>query len=363
MDGIGWFTAETLRRIVLAHPEHDFYFFFDRKWDDSFVFSSNVHPISLCPQARHPVLWYLFFEKSIPRMLKKYKIDLFLSPECYIPLHAKIPVLSVVHDINFEHAKDFLKPSHQVYMNYFASKFASRSTRIATVSGFSKQDISEVYRIDPQKIDVVYDGVNENYRPISAVEQDEVRCQYSHGCKYFIFIGTILKRKNLSTLLLAFDKYKKYMDDDTKLMVVGNRVWWQDELKEAYDNMNHQCDVIFTGRTPQEELFKLLGSALALVYPSTFEGFGIPILEAFKAEIPVVTSNCTSMPEVAGDAALLVDPNDADMMSKAMVEIVKDDKLRKELVAKGKLQGSKFSWDITAEKLWDSMMKTMEEGR
>ena len=158
MDGIGWFANETLKRLVLNHPEHDFYFFFDRKYDPCFVFGPNVHPVVLCPQARHPVLWYLFFQISIKRALKRYNIDLFLSPDGYLPLGTDVPTLTVIHDINFEHSKDFLKPSHQRYMTYFFPQFARYSTRIATVSEFSKQDISTVYNIQPEKIDVVYDG-------------------------------------------------------------------------------------------------------------------------------------------------------------------------------------------------------------
>ena len=191
MDGIGWFAAETLKRITQAHPEHDFYFFFDRKYDSSFLFSPNVHPVVLCPQARHPVLWYLFFQFSMKHALKRYKIDLLLSPDGYLPLDVKVPTLTVIHDINFEHGKDYLKPSHQRYMTYFFPQFARYSTRIATVSEFSKSDIAATYHINPDKIDVVYDGAHEGYRPLSLQEQQSTRARYTGGNRYFIFISTI----------------------------------------------------------------------------------------------------------------------------------------------------------------------------
>ncbi len=358
MDGIGWFTAETLQRIVRAHPEHEFFFFFDRKPDDCFIYADNVHPVVLCPQARHPVLWWLFFEGSVRWALKHYKIDLFLSPECYMSLGSDVPTLTVFHDINYEHTRDNLKPSHQRYMNYFSPRFARRSTRIATVSEFSKQDIEETYHIDSDKIDVVYDGAHEGYRPLGAFEQQQVREKYTHGCPYFIFVGTIIKRKNLATVLTAFDQYKIRTQNDMKLVVVGHKVWWQDELKSAYDQMKHQEDVVFIGWANSAQLVELMGSATALVYPSLFEGFGIPIIEAFHAEVPVITSNCTSMPEVAGDAAILVEPTDVGMLTDALQRVASDDALRKNLVGKGRHQREKFSWDLTAEKLWDSMMRT-----
>ncbi|MCQ2274049.1 MAG: glycosyltransferase family 4 protein [Bacteroidales bacterium] len=363
MDGIGWFTYETLSRIVVSHPEHQFYFFFDRKPDPRFFFASNVHPVVLCPQARHPLLWILYFEVSMKCALKKHKIDFLFSPECYIPLRLGIPTLSVFHDLNYEHAKDYLKPSHQMYMDYFSRRFAGGSTRIATVSTYSKQDIVDTYQIDPNKVDVVYNGANEGYRPLSLEEQRMTRARFSQGARYFIFIGTILKRKNLSTLLKSFDRFKATDKEGIKLLVVGNRVWWQDELEAEYNAMKYQKDVVFIGRAPQEDLFKLLGSSIALVYPSLFEGFGIPILEAYNAEVPVITSNCTSMPEVAGGAAILVEPTDSLAMAAAMGRIAKDPLFCANLVAKGCEQRKRFSWDITANKLWESMMKTVNARR
>ena len=361
MDGIGWFTAETIRRIVLAHPEHDFFFFFDRKPDTQFIYSKNVHPVVLCPQARHPILWYFFFQCSIPKALKRYKIDLFLSPDGYMSLNTKVPTLTVIHDLNFEHSPHNLKPSHQKYMTYFSPQFARYSTRIATVSRYSKQDIVNTYHIEPEKIDVVYDGAHEGYRPLSPIEQEQTRRQYSNGNRYFIFISTIIKRKNLATLLTAFDLFKQDDQENTKLIVVGQRVWWKDELAKAYEKMSHKEDVIFVGRAEPEVLVKLLGSAIGLVYPSLYEGFGIPILEAFEAEVPVITSNTTSMPEVAGNAAILIEPTHVEALADALTQITTDTALREQLIAKGRIQRTLFSWDKTADLLWQSMVKTLEQ--
>lgn len=358
LDGIGWFTAETLKRIILAHPEHEFYFLFDRTPDAQFIYAPNVHPITLYPQARHPILWYLFFQCSVRRALKKYHIDLFLSPDGYTTLGTAVPTLTVIHDINFEHSKDYLKPSHQRYMTYFSPQFARYSTRIATVSEFSKQDIASTYHLPLEKIDVVYDGAHDGYHPIAPERQQQIREQYTEGKRYFIFISTIIKRKNLASLLTAFDRFKEQDAEGTKLVVVGNRVWWKDELKQAYDQMRHQADVLFVGRAEPELLADLLGSATALVYPSLFEGFGIPILEAFQAETAVITSNCTSMPEVAGDAALLINPTDTETLTAALKQVAHDKDLRQSLIARGREQRTHFSWDITAQLLWESMLAT-----
>jgi len=139
---------------------------------------------------------------------------------------------------------------------------------------------------------------------------------------------------------------------------VGSRYWWQDELAAAFDGMRHQQDVRFLGHVDSDKLSKLLSAAVALVYPSLFEGFGIPIIEAYHAETAVITANVTSMPEVAGDAALVVDPLNVDAIAEAMGRLVDDNALRESLIAKGRERRSLFSWDRTAQLLWQSMMRT-----
>lgn len=360
LDGIGWFTAETARRMVLAHPEHEFFFFFDRKPHPEFLFADNVTPVVLCPQARHPVLWYLYFEWSTQMALKRYKIDLYLSPDGMMPLNPKVPTLNVIHDLNFEHASGNLKASHQRYMSHYFPLFARNATRLATVSSYSKKDIAETYGIPAEKIDVVYDGAHSNYRPHSDDEKEAIRQRFTDGHPFVIFISTILKRKNLANLLLAFDKVKEDKgNEDLKLVVVGSRVWWQDELESAWNGMKHQSDVIFPGRVEPNDLSALLSAAEMLVYPSYFEGFGIPILEAMYAETAVIASRTTSMPEVGGDAVLYIDPSDIDDIAHAISRL-RDKTLWQEFIEKGRLQRQKFSWEITANLLWDSMMKTIK---
>lgn len=360
MDGIGWFTYETTRRIVKDHPEHTFYLLFDRQPDPMFLFGDNAIPVVLCPPARHPILWWIFFEMAVPIALKHYKIDLYLSPDGFMPLHSKVPTLSVIHDINFEHSNDNLRPSHQRYMTHFFPRFAQKSTRIATVSEYSKQDISTTYHIDSKKIDVVYDGAHDGYRPHSEEEKKAVRDRFTGGKPYLIFISTILKRKNLANLLLAFDQIKDTDTRDLKLVVVGNRVWWQDELETAYNGMRHQQDVLMPGHVEPEELAALLSASEALVYPSYFEGFGIPILEAMYAETAGIASRTTSMPEVGGDAVLYIDPANPDDIAHAIRQL-EEPGLRENLIAKGRQQRQKFSWNKTAELLWQSMLHTIEQ--
>ncbi|MBR4786738.1 MAG: glycosyltransferase family 4 protein [Bacteroidales bacterium] len=357
LEGIGWFSHESLRRIVCQHPEHQFYFLFDRPYDESFVYNSNVTPIVAHPPARHPYLWYLFFEMGIPYQLRKIQPNLFLSTDGWIPLHLNpdIKVVDVIHDLNFEHHPEFIKPSVLRYYRRFFHRFAQTANRIATVSEYTRNDIHQLYQVPLENIDVVYNGCNEQFHPLSEDEKTQVKNKYAHGCDYFLFVGLIHKRKNLDTIFRAFDLFKEQTDNDMKLVVVGDKKWWQGDIEDSFNAMRHQEDVIMLGRQSMPVLTQLTGAARALVYASLFEGFGIPILEAFHAETAVITSNVTSMPEVAGEAALLVDPHREEDIAEAMRALWQDDDLRNRLIDKGRTRRECFSWQQTADKLWQTI--------
>jgi len=361
LDGIGWFSYETLKRITQEHKEHEFLFIFDRKFSDEFIFSDNITPYIISPQSRHPFLWYIYFEWSITGFLKTHNPDLFFSPDGWISLKSKTKTLDVIHDINFEHNPEHLPYLYRKYYLTYFPQFAQKANRIATVSEFTKQDIVDKYNIAPEKIDVVYNGANIKYSPISEKEKEATKKQYSNNADYFLFIGTIHRRKNLHNLILAFDKFKKSASNHTNLLVVGSVMWGAKELKDTLNKITCKDNIIFTGRANDNELHKIISSSLAMVYPSFFEGFGIPILEAMYCDIPVITSNTTSMPEVGGDAAIYIEPSSVNSIAEALTKIENSIDLRTKLIEKAKVQREKFSWDKSAEKLWHSMLKTIEE--
>jgi glycosyltransferase involved in cell wall biosynthesis len=361
LEGIGWFTYHSLKRITKNHPEHRFLFVFDRPFSEEFIFSDNVFPIVTGPPARHPFLWYWWFEHSLPKIFEKYKPDLFLSPDGFLSLSSAFGMKSVavIHDLNFEHyPQDIPFIARKYYKKYFPL-FARKASRIATVSEFSKQDISQCYNIPPSKIDVVYDGADQLFQPISTDEKNKVKKQYTEGSDYFLFVGALHPRKNIARLLRAFDEFKKSSSSDIKLLVVGEKMWKTSDIEIVLSYMNFRSEVIFTGRLVSDELAKVMGAALALVFVPYFEGFGIPIVEALYCNVPVITSNVTSMPEIVGNAALLVDPFSVDSIKEGMLRIYKDESLRDQLIANGKKQREKFSWDKTAEKLWECIEKTL----
>ena len=297
----------------------------------------------------------------MPRALKKIKPDIFVSADGFISLCSKIPQVSVIHDINFYHRPGDLPLTYRWYYQNYFPKFARKASRIVTVSEFSKRDISRSYKISADKIDVVYNGANAEYQPLTAQEIKATKDQFTGGFDYFMFVGSLHPRKNVGGLLNAFDQFKKRYHTDHKLVIVGEKMFLTSELDLIYNQMRFGDDVIFTGRLETSALKNVLGSSSALVFVPFFDGFGIPIVEAMNSGVPIICSNTTSLPEVAGDAALYVHPADVEMIVNAMHRITSEEKLRADLIAKGQQQRKKFSWDVSAVNLWNSIEKCAKE--
>ena len=362
MEGIGYFAYETLQRMTRSHPDVEFHFLFDRPFDQSFIFSDNVIPVVLFPPARHPLLWYWWFEWSVAAYLRKNKFDLFLSPDGYVSLHSDTPTLAVQHDLAFEHFPDFVPGLYSRYYKYFVPRFMAHATRIATVSEYSKADIIKQYGIAPDKIDVVYSAAKDIFTPISDGEKKAIEDTYTHGKPYFVYVGSIHPRKNLSNMLLAFDEFRNTTAaSQHKFLVAGAFGWQNSTLKKLIENMKFRDEVIFLGRQPLDILAKLVAASFALLYVSLFEGFGVPPLEGMQCGVPVITSTSSSMPEICGNAALLMDPTNVSAIATAMETLTSNPDLHELLSQRGPAQAQKYTWDISADLLWSSCLKAIEK--
>lgn len=359
LDGIGSFARHTLMRLSEKHPEVDFIFLFDREAASEFKFGPNVQHIVVPPQTRHPILYHIWYQYSVRRLLQKIKPDLFLSPDGLLSLGAACRQLPVIHDLNFAHNPNDLPMSIAVYFNHFFPLSAKAAIRIATVSEFSKKDIATTYKIDPTKIDVVYNGIDPDFKPVTDSVKKEIRNKYTAGAEYLLFVGSIHTRKNVGRLLQAFEAFKTRTNSTFKLLVVGPAFWGTKELQKIQKKMHYKEDVIFTGRLGDDELKKVMASAFCLTYTPYFEGFGVPVVEAMRCGVPVISSNTSSLPEIAGRAALYFNPFDVEEITKAIIKIASDGELRNALVAEGLVQSEKFDWDKTSDLLWQSIQKAL----
>jgi glycosyltransferase involved in cell wall biosynthesis len=361
LEGYGYFIHELFRVLVRKHPEHQFYFLFDRPFNEEFIFSSNVHPVVVSPPARHPLLWKYWYDVKLPVVLNKIKADVLVSPDGYSSLTTKVPQCLVVHDLGFLHQPDAYKKSHVRFLKKKTPKFLRKARSIVTVSQFSKDDIVKHYKTKPEKIDVVYNGVKDIFRPVSFDVKNVVKEKFTEGNEYFIYVGAIQPRKNLVNLLKAFSIFKKRLQSNMKLLIAGRLAWKNEEFLQLIKTYKYRSDVVLTGYLTEKELANVLGSAYALVYPSFFEGFGVPVVEAMKCEVPVLTSEKTSMEEAAGDAALYFNPNDHQDIADKMMLIYKDENLRKQLIEKSKTNAAKYDWEKSAELFWESILKTLRK--
>lgn len=310
-------------------PEIEFHFLFDRAYSEKYIYAKNVVPHILGPQARHPFLWYWWFEKSVTNWLKKNSMDLFLSPDSFMSLKTETKTFLVMHDLSFEHFPKHVPLLVRKYYQYFFSKFAKKAVHIFAVSKFTKQDIIDQYKIEADKISIAYCGAAEVYKPISKEKQQTIKNRISSGYAYFICIGSLNPRKNIQRVILAFNLLKDQNKafENYKLVIIGAKGWKTNALFQVINNSDYREDILLLGHLEPQELAKYLASAVALVFPSLFEGFGIPIVEAFKCNTPVITSNRSSTKEVGERASILVDPLRVNSIKNAMATF--DQKFKK----------------------------------
>ena len=353
MEGFGWYTYEICKRLVEDHPEDDFYFFFDRSFHSDFLFGPNITPVVLWPPARHPVLFYIWFEYSVGRALKKIKPDVFFSPDGFMGLNTNVPSFITIHDIAHVHYPEYVSWMMKKYYQYFMPKFMDKADGIFTVSEFSKSDIVNVYGIPENKIKVFHNGCRAIFQPISQEMKYQVKSQITNGEDYFICIGSIHPRKNMPNTLKAFNQYKQ-MGRSGKLVLTGRMAWQTRAVERGIYNSPFREDIILTGTVGEENLVNLLGASKALLYPSFFEGFGIPIVEAMQCGVPVITSDRSSMPEVGGDAVIYVNPESVESIVDAMIAIDDNPALVEELLFKSQKQMIKFDWTQASEGIYNT---------
>lgn len=360
LEGCGYFIREVFHRLTKDHPEHQFYFLFDRPYDIDFIFSENVHPLVVSPPARHPLLWKYWYDIRLPVVLRKIKADVFVSPDGFASLVTRVPQCLVVHDLGFLHHPEAYKKSHVLYLKRYMPDFLKKAASIGTVSGFSKKDIIRQYKTPHDKISVVYSAAKETFHPQPMEIRQEIKEKYTEGREFFIYAGAIQPRKNLVNLLKAFSIFKKRQQSAMKLVLVGRLAWKNDAFLELLKTYRYRNDVVFTNYIEETELVKLLGSAYALVYPSFFEGFGVPVLEALQSNVPVLTSKDSSMQEIGEEAALYFDPHNFQDIAEKMMLIYKDEELKKKMIEKGRIIALNFSWEKTADLLWTTILQAVQ---
>ena len=287
-------------------------------------------------------------------------VELFHATEhLLLPLRG-VPTVLTVHDLIFRRYPAHHKRLNRWYLNATMPLFCRRAGHIIAVSEQSKRDIVEAYSVAPEKITVIYEAADPRFCPQPANTAAAVRTRYGLPDRYLLFVGTIEPRKNLARVLAVFERlHAKRLTD--ALVIVGKRGWLYDDFFARLEGSPAKQAVIFPGFVPDTDLPAVYAAAQAFAFPSEFEGFGLPVLEAMACGTPVVCSNTSSLPEVAGDAALLVDPLEVDALTDALGRVLRDPALAADLRARGLAQAARFSWARAAEETLAVYRRVMDK--
>lgn len=330
------------------------------QWREGFARQHPNFEIRLLPKptplVRVPV--FLAYE------LWKRPVDV-LHVQYTAPPFCRIPVVATIHDLAFEHMPETFTRRGSFQLKLTVRRTAQRAARIATVSEYSRQDLIRTYHLPPEKVVVTYNGVESHFTPdVLPNEAEDVRNRFGIKRDYLLAVGSLQPRKNLVRLIRAYARLRSEHKSFTpQLVIVGRKLWLADDIFAEVRRQLWKDDVILTGYVSDDDLPKLYRQATAFVYPSLFEGFGLPPVEAMACGTPVVTSNVSSLPEITGDAALLVDPLDQASIEAALLKITGDEALRARLREQGIAQAKRFTWREAAEKTLQLYREAFESRR
>ncbi|MHB1651899.1 MAG: glycosyltransferase family 4 protein [Desulfitobacteriaceae bacterium] len=339
-SGIGYYTANLIQSLPKLSNKHSY----------TLLYSENMPTVDLPAnvQLMEAKRW-LWRVLPIDFLDISKKFDLYHEPNYMLRPFRNIRVVNV-YDMSYRLYPQY-HPSRRVAMLRFFEGRMKRANRIITVSKNAKQEIIGLLKVDADKVVVTYPGVSERFHTlnVSDVQGVDVRQYYNLPENFILYVGTIEPRKNLIRLLEAYSRVKATIGNTgVKLVLAGGKGWLNEEIYQRVQELKLTNDVIFTGYIMDEHLPTVYNMALAFVYPSLYEGFGLPPLEAMACGVPVITSKVSSLPEVVGDAGILIDPYNVDELSDAILLVVSSTELRKSLSDKGIKQASLFTWEKCA---------------
>jgi len=291
---------------------------------------------------------------------ERRKPYVFFSPSHYSPRFSPVPTAISIMDLSFIHYPQTFAKKDLAQLTNWTKYSAKKAHVIFTISNASKNDIIDTYHVPEERVVVTYPGIREIVTLDPQIySKAMLEKQYKIKEPYFLFVGTLQPRKNIERLIEAFAKLREQTDKDIQLVIVGKRGWLYEKILQSPQKYNVSEYVTFLDFVKDDDLTILYKHATSYVLPSLYEGFGLPVLEAMKYSCPVITSNVSSLPEAGGDAALYVNPEDVQDISKKMKMMLEDTKLRENMIKKGLEQVKKFSWDKTARQTLDALKKAV----
>ena len=354
IEGVGSYVYEVAARLMCLLPEADFLFLTDR--------AGPLPPLprpperrTLYPSARHPVLFYAWFEWAVPHALRKWGADVFVSLDNFCSLRTDVPTVLGVHDLVYRHYPGGMSRLQLGYYRRFMPAYVARAQHVVCVSEYTRADVLSAYDVDAGKVSVAPNGVRPRFGRLSPKRATAVRGALTAGAPYFVSVGSVHPRKNVDGLIRAFDLFCVSAPEEHHLVIAGRLAWQTEAVERALAASPNRDRIHVTGFVTDERLGELIGAALALCLVSRFEGFGVPILEAYACGLPVVISDRSSLPEVAGPGGLTVDPDDDADIARALTRLAGEGALREVLAKAGRRHAEQYTWARAGEALRDAV--------
>jgi len=341
--GIGQYILHLVNGLAAVDQENEYYLLQSRKDDTSILDHPSFRRVSLWTPSHHRLERY-----SMNVELVRLGLDVLHSPDFIPPHRPSCKSVITIHDLAFLLYPHFLTKESARYYGHI-DQAVRWTDHIVAVSKNTKRDTVQHLGVPEDKITVVYEAANPIFRPIDRQQaRDQVRDRHGVDGPYILFVSTIEPRKNVPTLLRALNQLMACYRTDVRLVLAGGKGWLYEDAFSVVEELKLDDRVHFVGRVSSEELLYLYNAAELLAHPAFYEGFGLPPLEAMACGLPVIVSNVASLPEVVGDAGLLIDPHDVDELTVAMWRVLSDGALNQEMRQKGLRQAGQFSWERAA---------------
>lgn len=298
-------------------------------------------------------------------MIFNQKPDLTHFFNVIIPPHIEGKVINTIHDLTFYQYPETIGEKHLKFLQSNIQRSAQRPDKIITISQSSKRGLIERLKMDPDKIEIVYPGVDPLFyqESFDITRAESIRKKYQLPSQYILYMGTLEPRKNIERIIESFVSFRvnsQVLGKEFKLVLAGKKGWLYHSIFEKVKAYGLEQEVIFTDYVEEKDKPILYRLASLFMFPSLYEGFGIPVLEAMASGVPVITSNSSSLPEVAGEAAVLVDPYDVEGMAVAMEKVLSEETLRQALIGQGYKQIQKFNWEDSANQLYEIYKEVLQ---
>ena len=345
--GISWYQVNLLRNLARVSQQGLRYsaFLSDPAFNEPAL---TLHRSRL--PTRRPVV-RIFWEQFVqPLALRQAGTDLLHALAFVAPVAAPCPFVVTIYDLSFLRYPEAFRPFNRWYLSRFTARSVRRAEAIITISESTRQDVVKLLGAPPERVYTVYCGIDQSFRPLPETEVAAFKQARQLPDTFILFLGTLEPRKNVDGLIRAYARWRERDKNAPPLIIAGGKGWYYTKIFQLVESLDLTEAVRFPGYVPQEELVRWYNAASLLVYPSYFEGFGLPVLEAMACGTPVITSTVSSLPEVAGTdgAALLVDPTDIGALAEAMAQLMSQPDRRAVMSARGRARAAGFQWEQTA---------------